>query len=252
MNHVYIKQNPIPNSQSLINEAQGLETLRESLPEDTPLRVVQVHKVTRDELHLEKINSRPPTQADHIKLAQGLIQVHQATQNMFGLNYENFIGMAPQPNTLSRDWGHFFYHNRLWTQVERLIWQRERDHFFQILEQNKTALLDFVNDHKPQARLIHGDLWSGNILYDDTGPVLIDPAISYSDPECDLAMTKLFGKLPDVFYQEYRSKSSWECPADEKKLHQIYNLYHLLNHANLFGSSYLPPCREAARLIHKL
>lgn len=252
MKEVFIKYNPIPTSQSLINEAQGLETLRKALAHDAPIRVVEVLKVTMEELHLQKIHSHSPTKDDFTKLARGLAQLHQTTQTTFGLDYENYIGMAPQPNTPSRDWGQFFFYGRLWTQVERLIWQRERDYFFQILESKKRELLSFLNDHHPQPRLIHGDLWSGNVLYDSEGPVLIDPAISFSDPECDLAMTKLFGSFPQSFYHEYRSKIDWKTPHEVEKLHKIYNLYHLLNHANLFGSSYLAPCRDAAKLISDL
>lgn len=252
MRTLFVKHNPHPTSQSLINEAQGLETLRQSLPEKAFIRVVQVHKVTKAELHLERIESRPPTTNDYKKLGHGLAQLHQSTSDLFGLDYENYIGLAPQVNGPSQNWGHFFYHKRLWAQVKKLTWSREKDFYTQTLEDNKKTLIDFITDHKPRPRLIHGDLWSGNILYDHISPVLIDPAISYSDPECDLAMTKLFGRLPSSFYHEYTSRVDWPRPLDEEKLHQVYNLYHLLNHANLFGASYLPSCHEAIRLISSL
>jgi fructosamine-3-kinase len=107
-----------------------------------------------------------------------------------------------------------------------------------------------LKDHKPQPSLLHGDLWSGNAGFIAEGPVIFDPAVYYGDREADLAMTELFGGFPARFYAAYNE--ALPLPADYEKRKHLYNLYHLLNHLNIFGAGYLAQVERTLGLLHSL
>ena len=104
-----------------------------------------------------------------------------------------------------------------------------------------------LENHKPQASLLHGDLWSGNAGFTASGPVVFDPAVYYGDREADLAMTELFGGFPRDFYKAYNEV--FPLPAGYEKRKHLYNLYHLLNHLNLFGGGYLGQVKATLSLL---
>jgi len=112
---------------------------------------------------------------------------------------------------------------------------------------HKQALINFLNDHCEHASMVHGDLWSGNVLFDRDSVWLIDPAIYYGDREVDLAMTEMFGGFTHEFYQFYNNTYPISNTYQQKKI--IYNLYHYLNHFNLFGDRYLPACEQGFKTI---
>jgi len=118
-----------------------------------------------------------------------------------------------------------------------------KKHFKQELTQYQQTLIDFLNANCEQASLVHGDLWSGNVLFDHHAVWLIDPAIYFGDREVDLAMTEMFGGFTDNFYRAYDKIYPRTAVYDQKKV--LYNLYHYLNHYNLFGGAYLPACQAA-------
>ena len=105
----------------------------------------------------------------------------------------------------------------------------------------------FFLDYRPQASLLHGDLWHGNAALCAEAPAVFDPAVYHGDRECDLAMTELFGGFPEAFYAAYRE--AWPLNEGYETRKTLYNLYHVLNHLNLFGSGYL---RQAERMIDRL
>jgi fructosamine-3-kinase len=107
--------------------------------------------------------------------------------------------------------------------------------------------LKLLEGHKPQPSLLHGDLWGGNAGFTAEGPVLFDPAVYYGDREADLAMTELFGGFPQEFYSSYNK--IWPLDDGYERRKHLYNLYHLLNHLNLFGSSYLAQVESTLRLL---
>ena len=107
--------------------------------------------------------------------------------------------------------------------------------------------LKLLEGHRPQASLLHGDLWSGNTGFTPEGPVLFDPAVYYGDREADLAMTELFGGFPVEFYSAYNE--IWPLEQGYERRKPMYNLYHLLNHLNLFGGGYLAQVKAALRLV---
>jgi fructosamine-3-kinase len=162
---------------------------------------------------------------------------HRVLSPSFGLDDDNFIGANPQPNQRSDNWLTFFREQRLGFQMELarrnnlLPAQRARR-----LETLLNRLGDWL-PAQPPASLLHGDLWGGNWLATASGePALIDPAVYYGHREADLAFTELFGGFPAAFYTAY--KAAWPPDPGYKERKDLYNLYHLLNHLNLFGEGY--------------
>jgi fructosamine-3-kinase len=170
-------------------------------------------------------------------LGTGLAAQHHVLGAAFGMDHDNFIGANPQPNRQRDNWVDFFREQRLGFQMELagrnkvLSAARARR-----LESLLKRLGDWLPPHPP-ASLLHGDLWGGNWLVTASGqPALIDPAVYYGHREADLAFTELFGGFPGAFYAAYKAAWSLEPGHEERK--DLYNLYHLLNHLNLFGEGY--------------
>lgn len=166
-----------------------------------------------------------------------LASLHTYTSSKFGFNVDNYIGSTPQPNSWTADGYKFFAKQRLIYQVElafnnNLIGSKTKHS----VESLASRLAELV---PPQpASLMHGDLWSGNATSDQHGnPAIIDPAAHYGWGEADLAMTALFGSFPEEFYRGYQDVRHLEKGYKER--FPIYNLYHLINHVNLFGGSYI-------------
>jgi fructosamine-3-kinase len=175
-------------------------------------------------------------------LGTGLARLHRASlasgETRFGWHHNNFIGSGPQANGWHRSWASFFREERLGAQLSRAHSAGQQ------LAQAK-ALLEHVplwlGEHLPDACLVHGDLWSGNAgLLAGGGAALFDPAVYCGDREVDLAMARLFGGFPPAFFEAYDKE--WPLPAGHLQRVELYNLYHLLNHANLFGGGYWQQC----------
>jgi fructosamine-3-kinase len=153
----------------------------------------------------------------------------------FGWGRDNFIGAGPQANGWLDDWGLFFAQRRLQPQLERLAAAGIR---LRGANELLAAVPLWLADHRPQACLVHGDLWTGNAGLTASGQgVLFDPAVHRADREVDLAMARLFGGFPVAFHRGY--EASWPLPAGHRQRVDLYNLYHLLNHANLFAGGYV-------------
>ena len=190
---------------------------------------------------------RKETQA-MVRLGQQLAALHRPLQPYFGWRRDNYIGSTPQRNTRSDDWIEFWREQRLSLQLELAA----KNGYGGGLQRQGEALLArlaglFVS-YQPAPALLHGDLWSGNAgATVDGEPVVFDPAVYYGDREADLAMTELFGGFPACFYAAYRE--AWPLDAGYVQRRMLYNLYHVLNHLNLFGGGYLA---QAERLIAQL
>jgi protein-ribulosamine 3-kinase len=170
------------------------------------------------------------------------------TAARFGLAEDNVIGRTRQPNGWVADWAEFFRERRLRHQLALAT----QNGFAALLEEPGGRLLEAVAGllagHHPQAALLHGDLWAGNWLADPQDePVVFDPAIYYGDREADLAMTRLFGGFGRAFYDAYLEAAP--LPPGHAVRAELYNLYHVLNHANLFGGGY---ARQARASIDRL
>ena len=185
---------------------------------------------------------------DYAALGRTLAHVHSVRGEFFGWRRDNYIGTTPQRNRRSSSWSDFWRDARLVPQLEL---DRERDVGPGLLrkgEQLLAALPRLLAGHAPAPSLLHGDLWSGNagFLAGDE-PVLFDPAVYWGDREADLAMTELFGGFPPDFYSAYSEIAPLDRGYATRKT--LYNLYHVLNHANLFGGSY---ASQAERMIAEL
>jgi fructosamine-3-kinase len=173
------------------------------------------------------------------QLGESLARLHRASARGnggrgFGLERTNFIGLSPQHNGWCGDWAAFFRSARLEPQ---LAWAAAAGRQFQGVDRLLQLLPHWLNRHGAEPVLVHGDLWSGNgaVLCSGEG-ALFDPACYWADREVDLAMAALFGGFPKAFFAGYGAH--WPLPPGAAQRRSLYNLYHLLNHANLFGGSY--------------
>jgi fructosamine-3-kinase len=170
------------------------------------------------------------------QMGRQLAAMHRCTppsQQGFGWDINNTIGSTPQINTWTSDWIKFFAEHRLGYQFQ--LARRRGGHFPQ--QEQVIAVVEKLLNHQPKPSLVHGDLWGGNAAVTKSGePVILDPATYVGDREVDIAMTELFGGFPGAFYRGYNDV----CPLDSgyKQRKTLYNLYHILNHFNLFGGGY--------------
>jgi fructosamine-3-kinase len=231
---VFLKTNLTAPPDMFNREAEGLAALA-SAP-GAP-RVPAVLLTGQAFLLLEYLPAGPPAPAYPAALGEGLARLHSHTAPTFGFDHDNYIGFTPQPNPSVTDGWTFFAEHRLMFQG-RLAHRAKRLSTASLgrLEHIARRLRDLVPEQP--ASLVHGDLWSGNHFPGPGGfACLIDPAAHFGWAEADLAMTALFGRLPGAFYAAYQSirplAPGWRERFD------LYNLYHLLNHLNLFGATYL-------------
>ena len=177
------------------------------------------------------------------EMGRQLAAMHrQGTSKQFGWECNNTIGSTPQINTWMDNWAAFFAEQRIGYQLKLA---RRRGGSFPDTKKVVAAITARLAAREPQASLVHGDLWSGNAaIAQDGSPVILDPATYYGDRETDLAMTELFGGFPAAFYQGYNA--AWQLDSGYRQRKSIYNLYHVLNHFNLFGGGY---GRQAQRII---
>lgn len=216
-------------------EAAGLEEMRNAASLRVPRPLCSGSGHGHAWLVLEYISLQQ--QGNAAALGHGLAQMHRLTSERFGWIRDNTIGLTPQPNPAETDWIAFWRQHRLGHQL-RLARKNGYTGSLQSLgERLLSALPHFFTGYTPQPSLLHGDLWGGNFAFDDQGqPVIFDPAVYYGDRETDLAMTELFGGFPASFYAAYHD--AWPVDTGYATRKQLYNLYHILNHLNLFGPQY--------------
>lgn len=249
---VHIKINGSRYADALLCEAEGLELLRDAVAMAgiEGIRVPEVFSVSEGRLQMTEIDAFPPSGTLLQALGKGLALIHTLPQSHFGFYRDNYIGLNPQKNCISDNWGDFFLEYRLGYQVGMISDSRVRAQFNEVLSSKGGILADWLNEQGAVPALLHGDLWSGNVMFDQVSSWLIDPAVYFGDSEADLAMTELFGGFGKPFYQAYEAVRPLSEHYDRKR--EIYNLYHFLNHYNLFGGSYFGPCEKAFSIIANL
>ncbi len=228
----FLKTNHQTPPDMFAREAEGLSALR---VDDGP-RLPQPYLWGSDFIFMEDLAPAPRRSDYWPAFGRQLAALHNHTQERFGFDHDNYIGSTPQPNPWTDD-GYIFFGRH------RLIFQARLAQKHGLLSATEVHLAERLAERLPglvpaqPASIIHGDLWSGNALADSSGaPALIDPAAYYGWGEADLAMTTLFGSFPDAFYQAYQEVRPLE-PGFRQRF-PIYNLYHLMNHLNLFGEGY--------------
>jgi fructosamine-3-kinase len=199
-------------------------------------------------LALEWIELSPASAEEQARLGTQLARQHRVLATRFGCDCNNTIGSTEQVNTWADDWLTFFRERRLRFQLGLA----QRNGYGGRLQESGNRLLErldeLLGDHRPAPSLLHGDLWGGNAAADPSGaPVIFDPAVYFGDREADLAMTRLFGGFSREFYAAY--EEAWRLPPSAAGRVDLYNLYHVLNHLNLFGTGYLG---QAQGLIDRL
>lgn len=218
-------------------EAEGLRALRAAgvrAPEPFD------HGIRGGKAFIEMERLELGGRADWPAMGRMLAALHRNTSNRFGWKSDNWIGLSQQKNGLSDDWVAFYRDCRLIPQLERAGLLGESEFLLKNLN-------SFFVNYQPLPSLLHGDLWSGNAGFTVAGPVIFDPAVYYGDREADLAMTELFGGFPREFYASYNE--AFPLPKEYAVRKNLYNLYHLLNHLNLFGGGYLAQVKATLRLL---
>ncbi len=244
----FVKLNRTDTIAMFAAESAGLTELAATRTVRVPSPVVHGTSEEHAFLVQEYIEFGPSSRISDRLFGQQLALLHQQRQPYFGWHRDNTIGSTPQPNTRHDDWISFWRCQRLRHQLNLAAIKGYSGRLQTKGKQLCDKLALFFDGYQPQPALLHGDLWGGNAATDKHGnPVMFDPACYYGDREADLAMTELFGGFSQDFYAAYRET----CPIDHGYTTRktLYNLYHILNHLNLFGSGYQ---KQAENMIASL
>lgn len=229
-------------------EAAGLQEIHNSRTLRVPVPVCWGKNETSAWLVLEYLQMGSACRSGAASLGQGLAAMHRVSSAKFGWVRNNTIGATLQINQCSADWIQFWREHRLGYQLQLAQANGYTGKLQAQGEQLMAELAAFFPRSPPVPSLLHGDLWSGNYSFDSAGqPLLFDPAVYYGDREADLAMTELFGGFPANFYAAYWDAYPLDPGYAARKT--LYNLYHVLNHLNLFGGDYL---NQAVQMMSKL
>lgn len=244
---VFVKTGPSSAYEMYAAEAEGLVELGAPGAIRVPSVVAYGEEDGLAFLATEWLDLARPDRRTEQRMGQQLAVLHRTTADQFGWHRDNTCGPTPQRNPWTDGWLEFFRDHRLAFQLELAA----RNGYGGALQEGGARLLEvldrYFDGYEPEASLLHGDLWGGNWGSCDGEPVIFDPAVHYGDRESDLAMTRLFGGFGSVFYRAY--EEAWPLAPGHRERCDLYQLYHVLNHVNLFGSSYLG---QAQRLIDNL
>jgi fructosamine-3-kinase len=244
----FAKVNAAESAPLFAAEADGLAALRDA----GGVRVPQVLTRGADGGHawliLEWLDLAPLDPRSGARLGAALAAQHRMPQQRFGWARDNFIGASPQVNGWSDDWLEFWRGRRLHAQLRLAAHHRLPSRLVDRGERLAADCGAFFRGYRPAKSLLHGDLWGGNAaaLADGT-PVAFDPAVYVGDREADLAMTELFGGFPREFAAAYRA--GWPLDDGYRARRDFYNLYHVLNHANLFAGGYVRQAEQATERL---
>lgn len=231
----FVKTNEKSHFSNFEAEREGLEHLNDTklfkVPKVICSGVVSDHSF----LVLEHIAMTQGDDQSWFHFGQTLAELHKThSQKMYGWQEDNFIGLTPQSNLWQKKWSCFFAEQRIGFMLQLLS---EKGHTLANIDTVVESIKSLLAGHNPTSSMLHGDLWQGNAGFYKNQPVLFDPAFHFGDRETDLAMTELFGRFPQRFYQGYADV--WPLEADYEYRKPIYQLYHVLNHAVLFGGHYI-------------
>jgi protein-ribulosamine 3-kinase len=237
-------------------EAAGLEALRAAASGFVIPRVVAMSPAARPEeqspagppfLIIEYLAPGDRPHDIHAQVGRHLAALHHTARKQFGFHRDTFCGATRQPNAGTASWVEFYATSRLGHQIRLAA---SAGHIDAQDARRLDRLVDRLDTLLPEPvegpALIHGDLWTGNLLVTDAGtPALIDPAVSFSHREAEFGIMTLFGGFPPRVFEAYHE--AWPLDAGWRDRHPIYQLYHLLNHLNLFGTGYHAEVMAIAR-----
>ncbi|MGR9087231.1 MAG: fructosamine kinase family protein [Gammaproteobacteria bacterium] len=229
-------------------ESDGLQEIAATRTVSVPYPIASGKTSEHAFLVLEFLGFGSSHRASCRLLGQQLAEMHRIQQPYFGWHRDNTIGSTPQLNEPHDDWPTFWSEQRLGFQLKLAAKNGYGGRLQQSGEHLRTALAGFFVNYHTIPSLLHGDLWAGNSAVDRQGrPVVFDPACYYGDREADLAMTELFGGYSQDFYAAYQD--TWPIDPDYRIRKTLYNVYHILNHLNLFGGGYM---RQAEHMMDLL
>ncbi len=234
----FIKRNTADRLDMFAAEVEGLAALAEAKAIRVPEAICIGDAAGESYIVMEYIHFGSGDADSHTRLGQQLAQLHRHSADQYGWYRDNTIGSTPQPNTQTRDWVDFLREQRLGFQFELA----GRKGAGTALARKAGSLLSglefYFEEYRPEASLLHGDLWSGNYAFDsENAPIIFDPAVYFGDRESDIAMTELFGGFQPAFYAAY--ESIWPLDPSYVRRKKLYKLYHILNHFNMFGGGYV-------------
>jgi protein-ribulosamine 3-kinase len=244
---VFAKWNDERPSDVFLREADGLRELRGA---DSGLAIPQVIAASGPEgdrpAYIVMEYLAPGTaKDDESALGRGLAAIHRCSAETFGFTVTTYCGPTPQDNTKATSWTEFYAERRLLPlmrllEKDRGLRESDRKTLERVVERLPSLL-----PHSPPPALVHGDLWSGNVLQTARGPGLVDPACAYTDREMEFGITTLFGGFSSRFFAAY--EEAWPLPAGWRERNPLYQLYHLLNHHLIFGGHYGSEALAVAR-----
>ena len=242
----FVKLNDASQVEMFAAEALGLRQMHATKTITVPQPVCWGTAANSSYIVLQWLDLRGGNNQSWTEMGRQLAAMHRkGTNDVFGWERNNTIGSTPQVNAWIDSWADFFAEQRIGYQLKLA---KRRGGSFPDTNQVINAVKNQLASRQPQPSLVHGDLWSGNAaIAADGTPVILDPATYYGDRETDIAMTELFGGFPAAFYQGYND--AWQLDNDYQRRKSIYNLYHVLNHFNLFGGGY---GNQARRIIEQL
>ena len=233
---IFLKTGPADSYDMFAAEAEGLAALAAAAAIRVPRPLAAGVAGATAFVALEWLELRGGSAATEARLGSLLAEQHRNTADRYGWHRDNTIGRTAQPNGWSSDWVEFYRERRLGYQLELAAGKG----FGGELQREGARLMRrlpvFFERYKPEPSLLHGDLWGGNWASCEGDPVIFDPAVHYGDRECDIAMTRLFGGFGHAFYAAY--EAAWPLASGHRERRDLYQLYHVLNHLNLFGSAY--------------
>ncbi|MBW4535116.1 MAG: fructosamine kinase family protein [Pleurocapsa minor HA4230-MV1] len=242
----FVKLNDVSKVEMFAAEALGLKQMYATKTITVPQPVCWGTAANSSYLVLQWLDLGSGSNQSWAEMGRQLAAMHRVgTSQDFGWELNNTIGSTPQINTWMDNWADFFAEQRIGYQLK--LAKRRGGNF---PESNRVVDLvrNKLAEWQPPVSLVHGDLWSGNAaISSDGAPIILDPATYYGDRETDLAMTELFGGFPTAFYQGYNE--AWQLDSGYGQRKSIYNLYHVLNHFNLFGGGY---ANQAQTIIQRL
>jgi fructosamine-3-kinase len=231
--HYFVKTNQASLLEMFIAEAIALQQIYDTHTIRVPKPICW--GIVEDTAYLVMENLELGTKQNWEIMGRNLAAMHKVTSDRgFGWEHNNTIGSTPQINNWTEDWIKFWIEYRLGFQISLA---KRKGWICNVSEQDFYATIpSLFRDYQPQPSMVHGDLWSGNAAFVESEPVIFDPALYFGDREVDLAMTELFGGFPSHFYQAYQA--AYPLNQGYQKRKNLYNLYHILNHFNLFSGSY--------------
>ena len=245
-NHWLIKENSPHLLDMFIAEAEGLKEIYKSGTMRCPEVICYGETEQSAYLVLEYISLT--NSSGNALTGEKLAEMHHYQGKTYGWHRDNTLGTTPQYNQYNSSWVEFWHQQRLLPQLKMALKKgfaiKDYDNGLKLC----ANLEVFFSSYQPTISLLHGDLWGGNQAHDRQGnPVIYDPAVYYGDRETDLAMTELFGGFSHDFYASYQAHFSLDKGYATRKI--LYNLYHTLNHYNLFGGGY---ASQAGSMINRL